>query len=82
VSTIVGSTSEESGFVNVMKILEEERYCMERRLDLITKVLHAFLVLERYVWKFTCLFWSPSSLTGKLCILLCHELSIRIQGYM
>ena len=37
-STIVGSTSEESGFVNVMKILEEERYCMERRLDLITKV--------------------------------------------
>ena len=39
-STIVGSTSEESGFVNVMKILEEERYCMERRLDLITKVLY------------------------------------------
>lgn len=37
-STIVGSSSEESGFVNVMKILEEERYCMERRLDLITKV--------------------------------------------
>lgn len=37
-STIVDSSSEESGFVNVMKILEEERYCMERRLDLITKV--------------------------------------------
>ena len=38
VSTIVGSSTEETGFVNVMKILEEERYCMERRLDLITKV--------------------------------------------
>ena len=38
VSTIVGSGTEETGFVNVMKILEEERYCMERRLDLLAKV--------------------------------------------
>lgn len=38
VSTIIGSNTEESGSINVMKILEEERYCMERRLDLITKV--------------------------------------------
>ena len=38
VSTIVGSNTEDSGFTNVMKILEEERYCMERRLDLVTKV--------------------------------------------
>jgi len=49
VSTIVGSTSEESGFVNVMKILEEERYCMERRLDLIAKVVHVFLMFEQYI---------------------------------
>ena len=38
VSTIIGSNTEESVSINVMKILEEERYCMERRLDLITKV--------------------------------------------
>ena len=38
VSTIVGSSTEETGFANVMKILEEERYCMERRLDLVIKV--------------------------------------------
>lgn len=58
VSTIVGSSTEETGFVNVMKILEEERYCMERRLDLITKV-GAYqankwaLVVELVLWAFS-----------------------------
>lgn len=47
VSTIVGSNTEESGFINVMKILEEERYCMERRLDLITKV--CCVLVKRYL---------------------------------
>lgn len=35
---IVGFGIEEIGFVNVMKIFEEERYCMERRFDFLVKV--------------------------------------------
>ena len=49
VSTIVGSINEESGFVNVMKILEEERYGMERRLDLVTKVCVCLLICSGLV---------------------------------